>query len=35
MANFYFARRTSKLQYYGDVIHSFDWESAVEHVGGV
>ena len=24
-----------KLRYYGDVIHSFDWKSAVEHDGGV
>ena len=23
------------LRYYGDVIHSFDWKSAVEHDGGV
>ena len=35
MAIFYFARRTRKLRYYGDVIHSFDWKSAVEHDGGL
>ena len=33
--DFYFARRARKLRYYGDVIHSFDWKSAVEHDGGV
>ena len=37
MAILYFARRARKLRYYGDVdvIHSFDWKSAVEHDGGV
>ena len=25
----------SKLRYYGDVIHSFNWKSAVEHDSGV
>ena len=35
MAIFYFARRAPKLRYYGDVIHSFYWKSAVEHDGGV
>ena len=25
----------SKLRYYGCVIHSFDWKSAVEHDSGV
>ena len=35
MANFYFAQRARKLRYYGDVIDSFDWKSAVEHDGGV
>ena len=35
MAFFYFARRAPKLRYYGDVIHSFYWKSAVEHDGGV
>ena len=24
-----------KLRYYSDVIHSFDWKSAIEHDGGV
>ena len=32
---FYFARCVHKLRYYSDVIHSFDWKSAVEHDGGV
>ena len=32
---FYFTRCVSKLCYYSDVIHSFDWKSAVEHDGGV
>ena len=27
--------RANKLRYYGDVIHSFDWKSAVEHDGCV
>ena len=31
----YFAWCARKLCYYGDVIHSFDWKSAVEHDGGV
>ena len=35
MAIFYFARRVPKLRYYGDVIHSFYWKSALEHDGGV
>ena len=35
MAIFYFARRAPKLRYYGDVIHSFYWKSAVEHDGGL
>ena len=35
MAIFYFARCTRKLLYYGEVIRSFDWKSAVEHDGGV
>ena len=34
MAIFLFARRVRKLALYGDVIHSFDWKSAVEHDGG-
>ena len=33
--DFYFARCVRKLRYYSDVIHSFDWKSAVEHDGGV
>ena len=32
---FYFTRCVRKLRYYSDVIHSFDWKSAVEHDGGV
>ena len=32
---FYFAQCVSKLRYYSDVIHSFDWKSAIEHDGGV
>ena len=32
---FYFARCVRKLALYSDVIHSFDWKSAVEHDGGV
>ena len=32
---FYFARCVRKLHYYSDVIHSFDWKSAIEHDGGV
>ena len=35
MAIFYYTRHARKLRYYGDVIHSFDWKSAVEHDGGV
>ena len=35
MAIFYVARRARKLRYYGDVKHSFDWKSAVEHDGGI
>ena len=33
--DFYFARCVRKLRYYGDVIDSFDWKSAVEHDGAV
>ena len=33
--SFHFARRAPKHRYYGDVIHSFYWNSAVEHDGGV
>ena len=32
---FYFVRCVHKLRYYSDVIHSFDWKSAIEHDGGV
>ena len=32
---FYFARCLRKLALYSDVIHSFDWKSAIEHDGGV
>ena len=32
---FYFVRCIRKLRYYSNVIHSFDWKSAVEHDGGV
>ena len=35
MAIFYFVRHARKLRYYGAVIHSFYWKSAVEHDGGV
>ena len=28
---FYFARCVRKLRYYSDIIHSFDWKSAIEH----
>ena len=31
---FYFARCVRKLALYSDVIHSFDWKSAIEHDGG-
>ena len=31
IAIFYFARCVRKLRYYSDVIHSFDWKSAIEH----
>ena len=31
----YFVRRVRKLALYSDVIHLFDWKSAVEHDGGV
>ena len=27
--------RSTELRYYSDVIHSFDWKSAIEHDGGV
>ena len=33
--DFYFARCIRILALYNDVIHSFDWESVIEHDGGV
>ena len=30
-----FVRRVRKIALYSDLIHSFDWKSAVEHDGGV
>ena len=35
IAIFYFARRVRKIALYSDLIHSFDWKSAVKHDGGV
>ena len=32
---FLFARCVHKIALYSDVIHSFDWKSAIEHDGGV
>ena len=32
---FYFVRCVRKIVLYSDVIHPFDWKSAVEHDGGV
>ena len=32
---FYFARCVRKLALYSDLIHLFNWKSAVEHDGGV
>ena len=32
---FYFAWCVHKIALYSDVIHSFDWKSAIEHDGGV
>ena len=32
---FYFARCVHKIALYSDVIHSFNWKSAIEHDGGV
>ena len=29
------ARTVRKIALYSDLIHSFDWKSAVEHDGGV
>ena len=34
-AKSHFARCVRKLALYSDVIHLFDWKSAVEHDGGV
>ena len=34
-SDFNFARRVRKIALYSDLIHSFDWKSAVEHDGGV
>ena len=35
IAIFNFARRARKIELYSDLIHPFDWKSAVEHDGGV
>ena len=35
IAIIYFAQCVRKLALYNNVIHSFDWKSAVEHDGGV
>ena len=35
IAIFYFVRCVHKLALYSDVIHLFDWKSAVEHDGCV
>ena len=35
IAIFYFVRCVRKIALYSDIIHSFDWKSAVEHDGGV
>ena len=35
IAIFYFARCVRKIALYSDLIHSFDWKSAVEHDDGV
>ena len=35
MAIFNFVRHAHKLRYHGNVIHSFDWKSTVQHDGGV
>ena len=32
---FYFALCVRTLRYYSDVIHTFDWKSAVKHDGRV
>ena len=33
--DFYFSWYVCKIVLYSDVIHSFDWKSAIEHDGGV
>ena len=33
--DFYFTRCVRKIALYSDVIHSFDWKSAIKHDGGV
>ena len=35
IAIFYFAWCVRKIVLYGDVIHPFDWKSAIKHDGGV
>ena len=35
IAIFNFAQCVRKIALYSDLIHSFDWKSAVEHDGGV
>ena len=35
IAIFYFAWCLRKIALYCNVIHSFDWKSAIEHNGGV
>ena len=35
IAIFYFVLCVRKIALYSDLIHSFDWKSAVEHDGGV
>ena len=35
IAIFYLARCVRKIALYSDLIHSFDWKSAVEHDSGV
>ena len=32
---FYFTRCVRKFRYYSDVMHSFDWKSAIENDGGI
>ena len=35
IAIFYFTRCVRKIALYSDLIHAFDWKSAVEYDGGV